>query len=246
MTKIYLMEEMALLDKKKIPFHVAIIMDGNRRWEKKQGLPLLSGHNYGADNLNRIVRAACELGIKVVTVYAFSTENRSRSKLEVSFLSSLFEKYMVEQRELLRKEGVRLDCIGAWKKMSPNIQKVVEETKEFTKNGKNIDLVIAVNYGGRDEIRRASIRMVEDVEKKILTKEQITEDLFSQYLDTSKWPDPDLLIRTGGEKRLSNFLLWQASYAEMILIDTLWPDFSEKHLFDAVLEFQKRNRRKGG
>jgi undecaprenyl diphosphate synthase len=246
MTNLFTHEEMTLLGKKKIPHHIAMIMDGNRRWEKSQKKPILSGHKQGAENLYRIITAAKELGIRVITVYAFSTENWSRPVWEVTSLFTILENYLTEKREILQKEGVRLDLIGNWQSLSPKLQKALQETREYTKEGKNMDLVLAVNYGGRDEIRRASLRMMEDIEKKKLTKEKITEDLFSQYLDTAKWPDPDLLIRTGGEKRISNFLLWQTSYTELVVTDVLWPDFSPKDLYETVLEFQRRNRRKGG
>jgi len=216
--------EISLTKATKVPHHIAIAMDGNRRWASRRFMPALVGHWKGADAITKVVRAASDLGVKVLTLYAFSTENWNRSE----------------------SEGVRLDSIGDLSKLPQDVQDIFFQTKMATKDGKKIDLVLAVNYGGRDDIRRATLAIVGDFEKGLLKKEDISEDLISSYLDTAKWKDPDLFIRTSGEQRLSNFLLWQFSYTEVYITKTLWPDFNEKHLLQAVLEYQQRERRLGG
>lgn len=233
------------LDTKKIPSHVAIVMDGNRRWAKKNKLSYIEGHKRGAENLSSIVEAAAEIGIKVLTVYAFSTENRQRSKGEVAALMKLFQSYLLKYTEKLKKENVRLHVIGDLSKIPRSLKKCFEESLEDTREGKKIDLVIAINYGGRDEITRAFKKIILDYNKKVIDVSNITEELISSYLDTAKMPDPDLLIRTSGELRISNFLLWQSSYAEFCALDVLWPDFSPRHLYDAILGYQQRERRFG-
>lgn len=244
-TSVYTDDELALINLEKIPEHIAVIMDGNRRWAKNQGVPVDAGHWEGAEVVDVIVRAAGELGVKVVTTYAFSTENWARSDEEVKTLMNLFEVYLVRKRETLVKEGVKLESIGDISKFPENVKRALRDTKEATKYGQRVELVLALNYGGRDEIRRAAIKAADDLSLGKIKKEQLTEDLFATYLDTAQWPDPDLLIRTSGEMRLSNFLLWQLSYSEIIVTDVLWPAFNEKHLLNCILEFQRRNRRKG-
>ncbi len=243
---IYSPDDLALLDSSKIPKHVAIIMDGNRRWAKRQGLPAIMGHWKGAETLTRIVRSASELGIKALTVYSFSTENWSRAKEEIDGLMHLFKVYLEKEREPMAREGVRLDAIGDHSRLPPFVLRELELSKSYTAHCKKIDLVLAINYGGRDDIRRAFLTMLKDCEKGNLSKDQITEQLISQYLDTAKWPDPDLLIRTSGERRQSNFLLWQLCYSEFHHTDILWPDFDEHDLLQAVREHQLRQRRIGG
>lgn len=225
-----------------IPRHVAIIMDGNRRWAKQKGFPVLVGYWKGADNLTRIVRAASEMGIKILTVYAFSTENWNRSPEEVSALLHLFKIYLKKQQTLLIKEGISLHTIGNLKKFPRDLQNLVEEVKQTTSKGTKMQLVLALNYGGRDDICRAVKKLISD---KSLENKEITEQLFGQYLDTALWPDPDVLIRTSGEKRQSNFLLWQLSYSEFYYTEALWPDFDEEELSKALSEYQIRNRRFG-
>lgn len=243
---IYSATDLNSLDAGKIPKHVAIIMDGNRRWAKRQGLPTMMGHWKGADTLTKIVRAASELGIKTLTVYAFSTENWRRSKDEVDALMHLFKVYLKKQRRPMKNEGVRLEAIGDLQRLPASVIKELDVSRSDTAHCKKIDLVLAINYGGRDDIRRAFVTMIEDFEQGKISKEQISEQMISQYLDTARWPDPDLLIRTSGERRQSNFLLWQLSYSEFYPTDVLWPDFDEHELLQAVRETQQRQRRIGG
>jgi undecaprenyl diphosphate synthase len=243
---IYSADDIALLDPAKIPKHVAIIMDGNRRWAQRQGLPIMMGHWKGADTLTKMVRAASELGIKTLTVYSFSTENWNRPKEEVDALMELFKVYLEKQRGPMALEGVRLDAIGDLGRLPPFVLRELELSKSHTAHCKKIDLVLAINYGGRDDIRRAFVAMMEDCKTGKLSKEQISEQRISQYLDTARWPDPEILIRTSGERRQSNFLLWQLCYSEFYHTDVLWPDFNEQDLLQAVRDVQQRHRRLGG
>ncbi|NDD58890.1 MAG: isoprenyl transferase [Chlamydiae bacterium] len=229
-----------------VPIHVAIAMDGNRRWAGKRFLPAFVGHWRGADVITKIVSSCSKIGIKVLTLYAFSTENWSRSENEVNELFKVFAYYLKKNLNFMIQEGVRLNCIGDLTRLPKKLQTEIEYAKQQTQHGEVIDLVLAINYGGRDEIRRAITSIVNDCEKGLLKKEDISEDLISKYLDTARWNDPDLFIRTSGEQRLSNFLLWQFSYTEVYITKTLWPDFDEKDLFQAVIEYQKRERRLGG
>ena len=243
---IYSADDIALLDPTKIPKHIAIIMDGNRRWAQRQGLPIMMGHWKGADTLTKIVRAASDLGIKTLTVYSFSTENWSRPKEEVDALMHLFKVYLEKQRGPMACEGVRLDAIGDLGRLPPFVLRELELSKSHTAHCKKIDLVLAINYGGRDDIRRAFVIMMDDFKNGKLSKEQISEQLIGQYLDTARWPDPEILIRTSGERRQSNFLLWQLCYSEFYHTDVLWPDFNEFDLLHAVRDVQQRHRRLGG
>jgi undecaprenyl diphosphate synthase len=227
------------VDPKHIPKHVAIIMDGNRRWAKQQGKPPEAGHFAGAKTLDSIVRAAANLGIEVLTVYAFSTENWKRSKEEVDLLMHLFFTNLKSKKEAMIKEGVRFETIGDLKRLPENVQKMIKETKRATEKCDRIKLILAINYGGRDEIVRAINEMMKE-------NKRVTVENFGKYLDTKKWCDPDLLIRTSGEYRLSNFLIWQACYSEIVVTDVLWPDFTPKDLHAAVATYQKRQRRFGG
>ena len=245
-TYIYSPGDLAYIGSEKIPYHVAIIMDGNRRWAKRQGLPALVGHWKGADTLTHIVRAASELGIKVLTVYAFSKENWLRSQEETDALMDVYKTYLESQRAPMLAEGVRLRSIGDLNALPPDVLEALHQSQSLTAQCKTIDLVIALNYGGRDDIRRAFIHMMDDCEKGKLLKQNVTEALIATYLDTADCPDPDLIIRTGGEKRQSNFLLWQSSYAEFYHTAVMWPDFNERELLNAICEFQKRERRFGG
>jgi undecaprenyl diphosphate synthase len=241
-TSIYTGEELSFIDRAKMPKHVAIMMDGNRRWAQERGLPSTMGHWEGAETLTEIIRAASELGIKTVTVYAFSTENWSRPADEVLDVMNIFELYLMRKKEFMIKEGVRLDAIGNLSRLPAKVQKAFHETKEATQHCDRINLVLALNYGARDEIRRAIAKIVEEK----LSVDQITEECIAAHLDTSRFGDPQLLIRTSGEMRLSNFLLWQISYAEIISTPVLWPSFSSKDLYEALLVYQKRQKRLGG
>ncbi|MCB1107185.1 MAG: di-trans,poly-cis-decaprenylcistransferase [Chlamydiia bacterium] len=243
---IYTEEEFSLIDVHSVPRHVAIVMDGNRRWARRKGKPSEMGHWYGAERLDLVVRAASELGIKALTVYSFSTENWGRPSHEVEILMQLLEAYLINKRETLVKEGVRLHAIGDPSLLPASVKKALDETIQATKNNSRIDLILALNYGGRDEVRRAILKMHEASKRGELKWEELTERLISSYLDTARWPDPELLIRPSGEFRMSNFLIWQSSYSEIYVTDTLWPDFSEKDLLKAIIEFQKRSRRFGG
>lgn len=234
-----------LLDSLKIPKHVAIIMDGNRRWAKKHAMKSILGYWHGAEKLIDIVKASVNLGIEVLTVYAFSTENWSRDPSEVNGIMNILEIYLTRKIKTMKKANVRLNVIGNIYKCSEGVQRAIERAIQETKDCTKLDLVLAINYGGRDEIRRATVKILEDYERKKVTKEALTEEFLSKYLDTHKWRDPDLLIRTSGEMRLSNFLLWQLSYSELYVTDVLWPDFSKEELVKALLTFQKREKRLG-
>ncbi len=236
-------EELANLYRNAIPKHVALIMDGNRRWAEKRHLPIGVGHARGADQLKTIVEAAMELGLKTLTVYSFSTENRNRSPREIQLLFALFKKYLIKEREEMKNNGIRLDTIGDLSLFPKDLQETLEVSKEMTKKETRFNLVLAVNYGARDEIKRAVEKMFRD--EKIIQGQEITEELIESYLDTAKWPDPELLIRTSGEFRLSNFLLWQISYTEIYFTDVFWPDFTPKHLLNAIHDYQNREIRRG-
>ena len=238
-------EELNILDFDLIPKHVAIMMDGNRRWARKRSLPPNAGHWRGAETLTHIVTGASQLGIKTLTVFGLSTENWKRPQNEIDALMQLIKIYLIKQRESMVQEGVRLDTIGD---LSPFPQDIIEEidrSKDLTAGGSKIDLILALNYGGRDDIKRATQAIVADCLQGNLSHNLISEETITKYLDTSKWKDPDLIIRTSGENRLSNFLLWQASYAEVLITDVLWPDFNAKDLLQSLEEYQKRERRSG-
>lgn len=221
----------------KVPEHVAIIMDGNRRWAKGRGLPAASGHLAGARNLRRIVRHSAEVGVKVVTAYSFSTENWLRPRTEINALMRIFKIFLIRERREMIRQGVRLHTIGTLDHFPPQILEELKRSKEATEGGKKIDLVLALNYGSRDEICRAAKRAAE--------RGDFSEEGFASCLDTAKWPDPELLIRTSGEMRISNFLLWQLSYAEIVSVPERWPEFDEECYMRALDEFAKRARRYG-
>lgn len=228
-----------------IPDHVAIIMDGNRRWAKKRNFPSLVGHVKGTDTLIKIVECASNWGIKTLTVYSFSKENWKRSKDEIDGLMNLFEKTMIEKREYFRKKGVRIDYIGDLSDFPGSVKKAFYDAKEATKDGEKIDLILALGYSARDEMVRAIKGIVQDCEMKKISKEDLTENLITKYLDTDKQKDPELLIRTSGEHRISNFLLWQIAYTEVFMTEVLWPDFTEKNFMDAIVDYSQRARRFG-
>lgn len=243
---IFSAQELALIDPKKSPKHVAIIMDGNRRWAKQRGLPPMMGHWEGAETLTDIVKASSELGIKTLTVYSFSTENWTRPGTEIEALMNIFELYLIRKREHMIRDGIRLDAIGDLSRLPENVQNAFYQTKKETEHCNRINLNLALNYGSRDEIRRAILKILQENEKNKLLPEEISEEFISRHLDTARWGDPELLIRTSGELRMSNFLLWQISYSELYVTDVLWPDFSPKEILEAVLVFQGRSRRHGG
>ena len=232
--------------KNEIPSHIAIIMDGNGRWAKKRFLPRVMGHRAGAQALDRLLKDADGLGVKYITVYAFSTENWKRSQEEVSGIMGLLReyinKYFIENESL----SLRIKSLGDLSALSPELQEDIARLKEISKNRTGITLTIAMNYGGRDEIRRATKAIAEKCVSGELSADDITEDLISSYLDSSGTPDPELIIRTSGEFRTSNFLLWQSAYSEYYITDTLWPDFNIDCLKDAIAYYQNKDRRFGG
>ena len=244
--EIFSPEALALFDREKGPRHIAIMMDGNRRWAQMSHLNAMRGHLEGAEVLTDVVRAAIQLGVRTLTVYAFSTENWNRTQTEVESLMKLFELYLTRKRHLMMKEGIRLDAIGDLTQLPPRVQKALHKTRQSTANNQKINLVLALNYGSRDEIRRAIGRILARHDEKKIMPGELTEQFISQFLDTNQWGDPDLLIRTSGEMRVSNFLLWQISYTEFYVTDVLWPAFTPQELLRAVLAFQARQRRLGG
>ncbi|MFQ5729214.1 MAG: polyprenyl diphosphate synthase [Waddliaceae bacterium] len=239
-------EQVQTLDPNRIPKHIAFIPDGNRRWAKKHLALPEKGHRAGAETLMNTIKAGSQLGVEVMTFYIFSTENWLRPKREIEAQMWLLEKSLIEQKQRMVENGVRFSTIGETSKFPSRIIELLEEVKEATKQGDKITLVFALNYGGRDDIRRAVQKIITDYDNKKFKKEEITEELISQYLDTANWADPDLLIRTSGESRISNFLLWQISYAEIYLPKVYWPEFSPEHFVEAISEYQKRERRLGG
>lgn len=239
-------EQLKSLSSSNIPKHVAIIPDGNRRWAKKQNNSIVDGHRQGGKTLMEIVRASKEMGIEIITFYTFSTENWSRPMTEVKAFFQLLKTFLKEHCQEMIDNGVRFNIIGDPRQLSKSMNAILKNVQDATEACSDIDLVLAINYGARDEIRRAVTTMIDDYDKKKLKKEAITEKAISKYLDTSRWPDPDLCIRTSGESRLSNFLLWQTCYSEICIVDELWPDFTPKHLYKAVIDYQKRSRRWGG
>lgn len=228
------------------PAHIAIIMDGNGRWAKARGLPRAAGHRAGVEALRRTVRAAGDLGLEWLTVYAFSSENWSRPKSEVSDLMGLLKLFIRRDLAEIHQAGVRVRMIGERESLASDIRALVEEAETLTANNKAMNLVIAFNYGARDEIARAAQKMAEAARSGTLDPATITPETFGRFLDTKLIPDPDLVIRTSGEMRLSNFLLWQAAYAELIFMPCYWPDFGTAQLEEAIESFASRERRFGG
>ena len=226
--------------------HVAIIMDGNGRWAQNKGRPRLFGHQAGARRVREIVESCPDLGIKYLTIFAFSTENWKRTQLEVSGLMKLFKRYIYKEAQPLFDAGVRVRFIGDRLRLEPSLVNLMDQLEELTENNSTVNLTIAINYGARDEVTRAAKRMAKDVLKGDLSVENINEETLPRYLDTHVLPDPGLVIRTSGEARISNFLLWQSAYAEYEFIDTLWPDFTKEIFAGLVNEFGKRERRFGG
>ena len=229
-----------------IPEHVAIILDGNGRWAKNKHMPRTYGHTVGSKVVERTDEDASDIGIKYLTVYVFSTENWKRSQDEVSMLFSLIERYLRSLIKKSKKNNVRCRVIGRRDNMSSSMLQVIEKLEEETKDNTGLTFTLAINYGGRDEITRAVQGIAQDVKDGKLNAEDITESTISDYLDTSGMPDPDLLIRTGGDERLSNYLPWQLTYTEFYFTPVLWPAFTKNDLIDAVIKYNGRDRRFGG
>ncbi len=234
------------IDYNNLPTHIGIIMDGNGRWAKKRGLPRSAGHSAGADTLKKIVTECNKIGIKYITVYAFSTENWKRPKEEVDFLMNLLLNYLRDAEKTLAGENVVIRAIGSRKELSQEICEQIAKTEKFTEKNTGIIMNIAVNYGAREELTEAVKKISEKVVKKELAPAEITPGVISDNLYTKGEPDPDLIIRTSGEERISNFMLWQMAYSELLFTKKLWPDFSKNDLYEAIYEFQKRTRRFGG
>jgi undecaprenyl diphosphate synthase len=226
--------------------HVAIIMDGNGRWAAERGLPRVEGHRKGVESVRRTVEAALRLGVEHLTLFSFSSENWTRPRQEISDLFGLLRRFVRRDLADLHKNGVKIRVIGTRAGLDADLLRLIDDAVQLTKDNTALNLTIAFNYGGRDEIARAARRVAEDVASGSLAASEVTEERFGSYLDTANLPDPDLLIRTSGELRLSNFLLWQLAYAEFVFVDAYWPDFSQEQLEAAIAEYQRRSRRFGG
>lgn len=233
------------LDMKRIPGHIAIIMDGNGRWAKKRFLPRLAGHKAGSETLREIIATCGELGVKYLTVYAFSTENWGRPEEEITGLFNLLRGYLDTELDNLNKEGIRVETLGDMTKMPEDLRKRIDAAREKTKYNSTMQLNIALNYGGRDEVLKGVQSLARKVSQGALKPEDITEEMIGDALYTQGIPDPDLLIRTSGELRLSNFLLWQLAYSEFYFTDVFWPDFKRHELIKAIDVYQNRKRRFG-
>ncbi|WP_424986254.1 polyprenyl diphosphate synthase [Microbulbifer sp. S227A] len=227
------------------PRHVAIIMDGNGRWAQARGRPRLFGHHAGARRVRDVVEACPELGIKYLTIFAFSTENWKRTQVEVAGLMSLFRRYITREARALKERGVRVRFIGDRLRLDEKLVMLMDQLEEMTASNDLVHLTIALNYGGRDEVARATRRLAQDVAAGRLSPDDVDEETLPRYLDTHVLPDPDLVIRTSGEARISNFLLWQSAYSEYEFIDTLWPDFSAQELRRLCTSYGTRDRRFG-
>ena len=229
-----------------LPRHIAIIMDGNGRWAKKRGMPRVFGHRAGAKITKAVVRAASDIGIKVLTVYAFSTENWKRPQEEVNMLMNLFSEYLDNEVEEMHQNNVQIRFLGNTEELAEGLQQRIEKTKSLTKNNTGLILNLAINYGSRSEIVRAVQIIAGKVQNGELEKEKISAETIAEHLYTANLPDPDLLIRPSGDFRISNYLLWQLAYAEFWFTETNWPDFTPECLVEAILAYQKRERRFGG
>lgn len=236
---------MTEIDLQKLPGHIAIIMDGNGRWAQQHAMGRIAGHKKGAESVRLTVRACREIGIKVLTLYAFSTENWLRPSGEVKALMRLLEEYLRSEIQEMLGNGIRLTTIGDTEALKKPMKTLLKETIAKTAHNHDMILNLALNYGGRDEIVGAVQDLLNDIRRGTLADQDVTKDLFSRYLDTAGLPDPDLLIRTSGEYRISNFLLWQSAYTEFYFTDVLWPDFNRDELFRAITEYQRRERRFG-
>jgi len=236
---------MERLNPDKLPQHVAIIMDGNGRWAKRRGLTRIVGHRKGIESVRDVVKTSRELGIKWLTLYAFSEENWKRPQYEIKALMNLLTRYLTTESKEMLDNGIRLLSIGQTEKLPAEVQRTLWQTIEKTAHNEEMNLTLALSYGGRQEIVWAVKNMLKDIEKATLNIKQITEERLSHYLYTSHIPDPDLLIRTSGEYRISNFLLWQIAYTEIFITPALWPDFHRERYMEALLDYQKRERRFG-
>jgi len=236
---------MTVIDHNKLPRHIAIIMDGNGRWARKKNLSRISGHLKGVDAVKEVVTACRELGIKVLTLYAFSIENWKRPAEEVMALMKLLREYLIKESEEMIQNNIRLNAIGRLEDLPPDVQDVLKETMKKTEKNDGMILNLALSYGGRSEILHAIQGILSDFEKGRIQSEEMNIQRFSQYLWTKGLPDPDLLIRTSGELRVSNFLLWQIAYTELYVTETLWPDFDRGELLKAIADYQSRERRFG-
>ncbi len=236
----------AAMPASRMPRHVAIIMDGNGRWAARRKLPRLAGHRKGATSVEETIRAAAELGIEFLTLYAFSVENWSRPASEIKGLMGLLVRVLKQYQKTLGKEGIRVVPIGRLSDLPPEVARQLDETVKATADNKRLTVLLALSYGGRVEITEACRSIAQKAVAGKIKPQEIDEALISNHLYTAGYPDPDLLIRTSGEMRLSNFLLWQASYTELFVTPVLWPDFRKKHLVEAVNEFNRRQRRFGG
>ena len=235
-----------VFEKENFPRHIAIIMDGNRRWAKAKGMPGKAGHKEGAKTLEKIVRYANKIGLEYITVYAFSTENWKRTEDEVGTLMALLQNYLEDYSKRADTENIKVKILGDVSVLSAGMQKSIKNCMERTKDNTGVTFNIALNYGGRNEILSAVKKIAQDVKDEKLKVDDITEEVISNNLYTKGEPDPDLVIRTSGELRTSNFLPWQIVYSEFLFLDKLWPDFTEEDLDNAILEYQKRNRKFGG
>lgn len=235
-----------VLDMDNIPQHIGIIMDGNGRWAKRRGLPRTAGHKMGAKTLENIADYCSEIGVKVITAYAFSTENWSRPKEEVDAIMDLLHDYLIDAKTKFVERDARLTISGDRSKFSDKLKSAMESAIDATKDGKKITINLALNYGGRDELVRAAKAVSADVAEGKIDPDNIDEDVLASYLDTAGMPEVDLIIRPSGELRLSNFLLWQAAYSEFWYSDVCWPDFTSEDMKAAIIDYQKRNRRFGG
>lgn len=229
-----------------IPNHVAVILDGNGRWAKKRMMPRQYGHAKGAQVVEQICEDAWNMGIQYLTVYAFSTENWNRPDSEVKILMDIFSKYMVDKLQKVGQKNMKIRFIGERSRLDKAMIEKIENLEESTKDNTGLNFTVALNYGSRDEMVRAMRKMAAEIKEGKLEPEDITEEKYNTYLDTAELPDPDLLIRTSGEERLSNFLLWQLAYTEFYFTDVLWPDFNKKELEKAIAYYNKRDRRFGG
>lgn len=228
-----------------VPTHVAIIMDGNGRWAKARGLPRTAGHKRGAESVRRSIKAAISNNVKYLTLFGFSSENWKRPVDEVRDLMGLLRFYLKSEIRGLEKEGVRLNVIGDRTRLDKDIVALIEESEKLTETNTRLTLTIALSYGGRAEILQAALQLADDLRSGDIILENVNEDALADRMFTSSIPDPDLLIRTSGEQRISNFLLWQCAYTEFAFVETLWPDFSEEHFCNAIKDFQTRDRRYG-
>jgi len=233
------------LDPGKLPFHVAMIMDGNGRWAKKRLMNRVKGHERGSQTVRSIVTAARELGIGMLTLFAFSTENWERPKIEVSALMLLLKRFLVSERDELMTRGVRLNILGHPKKLPEDVRREADKTVEMTRNNQGMVLNLALSYGSRQEITDGVQTLAQKIKTGLIQPQDINEEMISDHLYTRQMPDPDLIVRTSGEFRLSNFMLWQAAYSELFITQTLWPDFTREEFIEILINFQKRDRRFG-